>query len=124
MPKSIQLLPSGYYFRFTIPAGLRQRVGARELRIPLGPHSRAEAELKSSILRPFTSHLLLQLRESGRSMDIREIRAHAVTHCNLQLDGLATSLKLHVHRNRGDSVHADQFKSEKVICQQCVSDIY
>lgn len=93
MYKNLQQLPQGYYFRQAIPADLRPKVGARELRIALGTSVRAEAELRGSILRPFVSRLLRQLRENNEAMDIRDIRAHAVAHCNRQLEALGIAFK-------------------------------
>lgn len=98
MYKNLQQLSQGFYFRQAIPADLRPKVGARELRIALGTSDRAEADFRSSILRPFVSRLLRQLRENDRSMDIRDIRAHAVAHCNRQLEALGIALKEQVRQ--------------------------
>ena len=92
MSKHLQVLPSGYYFRHVIPLDLRPQVGARELRIPLG-RSWDAAFIRCGHLGRFVRALLQHLRESGQTMDTREIRAHANAYCNRQLQELEKSVR-------------------------------
>ncbi len=92
MSKHLQVLPSGYYFRYAIPADLRPQVGGREVRIALG-RSCESAYTKCGHLGRYIHALLQHLRETGQPMDIKEIRAHAAAYCNHQLQELERSVR-------------------------------